>query len=1281
MATTFVEYTGDGNATKQFTFPSVQESDVKVRVDCVLKTTSTHYNITNYTTTGGGNVVFTSGNIPSSPANIRIYRDTNVDAPKATFTAGSSVKAADLNNNTTQLLYRAQEEQAPNLIHTYDIDAAAIETSNIKDANVTTAKLADSSVTEAKLAANSVTTPKILNRTITAEKIAGNSITTSELGNSCVEANELANNAVVTAKIQDSAVTTQKIADGAVTAAKIAGNSITTGQLANSSVDSNELANGAVVTAKIATGAVTSGQLAADSVITAKIQNDAVTTAKIAPDAVTNAKIANDSIDSEHYVDGSIDAQHLATDSVITAKIQNGAVSTAKIADDAVDSSKIADNAVVTSTINAQAVTTTRIANLAIDSSKLASNSVTVDKIADAELTTLSGMQSATASKLADSTALTADIADLNQIDGMAKETTITNDDTKFPTSGAVVDFVAAQLEPFGGFEAVATEVAFPNTQPVSGVVISIGDAGGVVVNGSGTSTTGRTVGGTTVTINNFPSSLHSKTMAAGIGLMVSSTGSGQIYNYHKILAKEADVEQLSNDINDFAARYRVGSSNPTSALDAGDLFFNTSTSKLLVYNATNTAWEEAQSIGNFFINTISSSSATGGGSATANGSAYRFTLSDAGAVAQQHIVSVDGVIQKPNSGSSQPSEGFAIDGSDIIFGSAPVNGASLFVITCGSTVNVGTPGNNTVSSSELQNGSVINSKLATDSVSTAKIQNGAITNSKIDAGAVTNASLGTNAVTSNKILDGTIVNVDINASAAIAGTKISPDFGSQAISTTNDSVTIGDSIIHSGDINTKIRFPSADTVTMETGGIEAFKVDSSGDFTLGRDYSGYSPGNNVPNSYILRGHSVNNSSAEAEYAKLFFKQSTVGGGSSAGIRAYRDGANYRTGLKFFTHQSQSSGGDGTERLKISHDGTVTIGGNLDVGSGVDVTGNITVTGTVDGVDIAALNTTVANLTTDLVSDTTPQLGGDLDTNGFDINFDANKYLTFGSISVGGQIYHTGSAFYIWNGTGTTNIHGDTVALNSKTGNEKMFRGYVNGAVELYHNNIKQLSTRSDGIEIHAPEGGEAMLYMTADEGDDDNDKYRFVAQNGGDLVFQRHNGTAYSSELRLKSAGGMQLNFQGNNKLETISTGCKIAGGDGDGLTIENGGTNLAAQFRLKNTTVNKQYRVGVAGNTGSFGQNSSLIFRDDTANVTRLELNTSGHLLPGQNNTYDLGSSTRRWRDIYTNDLNLSNEGSSNDVDGSWGDWTIQEGESDLFLKNNRSGKKYKFNLTEVS
>ena len=74
-------------------------------------------------------------------------------------------------------------------------------------------------------------------------------------------------------------------------------------------------------------------------------------------------------------------------------------------------------------------------------------------------------------------------------------------------------------------------------------------------------------------------------------------------------------------------------------------------------------------------------------------------------------------------------------------------------------------------------------------------------------------------------------------------------------------------------------------------------------------------------------------------------------------------------------------------------------------------------------------------------------------------------------------------------------------------------------------------------------------------------------------------------------------------------------------------------------------------------------------------------GTVYPGSNGSYDLGTSSARWRDIYTMDLNLSNEGSKNDVDGSWGSYTIQEGESDLFLINKRNGKKYKFNLTEVS
>jgi len=92
-----------------------------------------------------------------------------------------------------------------------------------------------------------------------------------------------------------------------------------------------------------------------------------------------------------------------------------------------------------------------------------------------------------------------------------------------------------------------------------------------------------------------------------------------------------------------------------------------------------------------------------------------------------------------------------------------------------------------------------------------------------------------------------------------------------------------------------------------------------------------------------------------------------------------------------------------------------------------------------------------------------------------------------------------------------------------------------------------------------------------------------------------------------------------------------------------------------------------------------SSITFTTD--GVARASIGSTGHFVPYVNNTYDLGNPSNRWRNIYTNDLQLSNEGSSNDVDGTWGSWVIQEGEDDLFLINRRSGKKYKFNLTEVN
>ena len=68
----------------------------------------------------------------------------------------------------------------------------------------------------------------------------------------------------------------------------------------------------------------------------------------------------------------------------------------------------------------------------------------------------------------------------------------------------------------------------------------------------------------------------------------------------------------------------------------------------------------------------------------------------------------------------------------------------------------------------------------------------------------------------------------------------------------------------------------------------------------------------------------------------------------------------------------------------------------------------------------------------------------------------------------------------------------------------------------------------------------------------------------------------------------------------------------------------------------------------------------------------------------TIDLGSTTARWNNIYVNDLQLSNKSKKdtggNDVDGTWGDWTLQEGEDNVYMINNRTGKKYAMMLKEV-
>ena len=88
---------------------------------------------------------------------------------------------------------------------------------------------------------------------------------------------------------------------------------------------------------------------------------------------------------------------------------------------------------------------------------------------------------------------------------------------------------------------------------------------------------------------------------------------------------------------------------------------------------------------------------------------------------------------------------------------------------------------------------------------------------------------------------------------------------------------------------------------------------------------------------------------------------------------------------------------------------------------------------------------------------------------------------------------------------------------------------------------------------------------------------------------------------------------------------------------------------------------------------QNEAIIFRRNTYGTAAesMRITGTGTVQPGANGTQDLGTASLRWATVYTSDLSLSN---------GIGDYTIVEGEDDLFLYNNKSNKVYKFMLAEV-
>ena len=467
MAVTQNTYTGNGSTTTySFTFPYLATTDVKAKLNGVDQATTT------YTFPTATTLQFNSA--PGNGVAITIFRDTNVDAKKATFYPGSAIKAEDLNDDIDQILYTVQE-----------VDNNAMST------------LGDDPMQgDLSLGSNKIT------------NLATPTAATDGASKGYVD--------TTAASLIDTAM------EGDVLAGTDLAKTASGGQ-----VTINHSVSGANSTVNNSNGNV--------------IQDITVT----AQGHVTS--VGSVDLDTRYYTEAEVDANFYKLGSV--AEIQSG------------ESWSAADN------------------------------------------------------KIATTAAIDARITDL--------------------------------VDDVGGFVPIANETSFPNANPDvnngTGTLISVKAlASALTSNGSGVATiaNGNVANDATITINGLA---NSTTYSAGYGLIVETTSTLHTYTFHRqtpiatqVTAVASNISNINtvagnntnintvagansnittvagavsnvnavggsianvntvatniSSVNDFSDVYRIASSAPTSHLHEGDLYFNTTSNEIQVYNGS--AWQ-----------------------------------------------------------------------------------------------------------------------------------------------------------------------------------------------------------------------------------------------------------------------------------------------------------------------------------------------------------------------------------------------------------------------------------------------------------------------------------------------------------------------------------------------------------------------------------------------------------------------------------------------------------------------------------------------------------------
>ena len=330
-----------------------------------------------------------------------------------------------------------------------------------------------------------------------------------------------------------------------------------------------------------------------------------------------------------------------------------------------------------------------------------------------------------------------------------------------------------------------------------------------------------------------------------------------------------------------------------------------------------------------------------------------------------------------------------------------------------------------------------------------------------------------------------------------------------------------------------------------------------------------------------------------------------------------------------------------------------------------------------------------------VVEDTTPQLGGDLDTNSNKITFADSVNAEFGNDG-DLKIFHNGGHSIVREtGTGDLYLQSDNnVILSTDSSTKKMVKGIANGATELYHNDVLKLNTSTSGVtivdEVHT-EG--ATPHLTLKRTDNANvPTVRFKGSGGtvgasiefdgtsgtaNELAFQTYDGVSLAERLRVGHtattvAGNLVVSgdFTVNGTTTTVNTtemtvsdniitlNNDVTGAPSEnaGIEVERGSSSNVSirwnetsdQWEFTNDGASYTALGGGGGGSSNAisqgntnvtvtdtGSDGTIIF--DTEGTDRWAFTSAGHLLPYTNATYDIGSAEQKVRHLFLSDNSL--------------------------------------------